>query len=102
MSTPAATAQVDGTAESGTGLHYTMLIQWDPNDRIYVVTVPELEGCASHGATYAEAAQQGQDAIETWIATARAYGDPIPPPHVHAWRDDFTAEAAFDLETGTP
>ncbi len=55
-------------------------------------------GCASHGTTYAEAARQGQDAIETWIATARAYGDAIPAPRVRAWRDELgalpSAEAA--------
>ncbi len=88
MSIPATTTQDAHAAEDGVAPHYTMLIQWDPNDHIYVVTVPELEGCASHGATYEEAVRQGQDAIDTWIATARAYGDPIPAPRVHAWRDD--------------
>lgn len=29
--------------------HYSMLIQWDPHDQIYVVSVPELPGCMTHG-----------------------------------------------------
>ncbi len=91
MSTPGTTMQDARAADAGAPPHYTMLIQWDPADRIYVVTVPELEGCASHGATYAEAARNGQDAIETWIATARAYGDAIPAPRVRAWRDELDA-----------
>ncbi len=91
MSTPATTTQAASAADTGAAPHYTMLIQWDPADRIYVVTVPELEGCASHGATYAEAAQNGQDAIETWIAMARVYGDAIPKPRVRAWRDELDA-----------
>ncbi len=91
MSTPATTMQDARTADASAAPHYTMLIQWDPADRIYVVTIPELEGCASHGATYAEAARQGQDAIETWIATARAYGDAIPAPRMRAWRDELDA-----------
>jgi predicted RNase H-like HicB family nuclease len=38
----------------------------------------------THGATHAEAVQQGEAAIATWLATARAYGDPIPQPRVFA------------------
>ncbi len=34
---------------------YSMNIQYDPVDRIYVVTVPELPGCRTHGKTYEEA-----------------------------------------------
>jgi predicted RNase H-like HicB family nuclease len=44
-----------------------MVIQWEPLDRIFIVTIPELPGCRTHGATYEEAVQQGQDAIETWL-----------------------------------
>lgn len=46
---------------------YSMIIQWEPEGEIFVVTVPELPGCRTHGATYEEAVQQGQDAIETWL-----------------------------------
>ena len=60
-----------------------MVIQWDPRDNIYVVSIPELEGCVTHGATYEEAVRQGQDAIETWIMTAREGNDPIPEPRVY-------------------
>jgi predicted RNase H-like HicB family nuclease len=66
--------------------HYSMMIEWDPNDRIYVVRVPELPGCVTHGKTYEEAVKQGQDAIESWIDAARAWGDPIPAPRVVAHR----------------
>jgi predicted RNase H-like HicB family nuclease len=62
--------------------HYSMTIEWDPDDRIYVVRVPELPGCATHGATYEEAVRQGQDAIESWIDAAIAWGDPVPAPRV--------------------
>ncbi len=34
---------------------YSMNIQYDPIDHIYVVTVPELPGCRTHGKTYEEA-----------------------------------------------
>jgi predicted RNase H-like HicB family nuclease len=64
--------------------HYSMTIQWDPDDQIYVVTVPELPGCMTHGHTYEEALQQGQDAIESWIMVAKELGRPIPAPKVFA------------------
>lgn len=60
--------------------HYSMIIQWDAEDRIFVVSVPELPGCMTHGKTYEEAVRQGQDAIESWIKVARELGRPIPPP----------------------
>jgi predicted RNase H-like HicB family nuclease len=57
-----------------------MLIQWDKDDRIYVVTVPELPGCMTHGKTYEEAVRQGQDAIASWIMVAKELGRPVPLP----------------------
>ncbi len=62
--------------------HYSMLIQWDKDDRIYVVTVPELPGCQTHGKTYEEAVRQGQDAIDSWIEANLARGRPIPKPRI--------------------
>lgn len=62
--------------------HYSMLIQWDKVDRIYVVTVPELPGCMTHGKTYEEAVRQGRDAIDSWIEANLAWGRPIPEPRI--------------------
>lgn len=61
--------------------HYTIIIQWDERDDIYVVSVPELPGCMTHGKTYEEALQQAQDAIESWVQVAQELGRPIPPPN---------------------
>jgi len=66
---------------------YSMLLEWDPVDRIYVVTVPELPGCRTHGATYLEAVEMGHEAITGWIDAARAWGRPVPPPHVYRDQD---------------
>jgi predicted RNase H-like HicB family nuclease len=60
--------------------HYSMIIQWSEEDQAYIVTVPELPGCKTHGSTYEEAVQQGRDAIESWIMVAVQDGNPIPPP----------------------
>ncbi len=62
--------------------HYSMNIQWSVEDEAYIVTVPELPGCITHGATYEEAVRQGQDAIATWIDGSQEWGLPIPEPRV--------------------
>ena len=65
---------------------YSMLIEWSDEDDAYIVTVPELPGCMTHGATYAEAVRQGEAAIATWLSTARKWGDPIPALRVFTRR----------------
>ena len=71
-------------------MHYSMVIQWDTPDNIYVVEVPELPGCMTHGATYEEAVAQGLDAIDSWIAAAQDVGRPIPAPRTYV-EDEVTA-----------
>ncbi len=60
--------------------HYSMLIQWSKEDQTYIVTVPELPGCKTHGDTYEEAVKNAQEVIELWLETARDLGWSIPAP----------------------
>jgi antitoxin HicB len=46
----------------------------------YLIEFPDLPGCLSDGATIEEAIANGADAIRSWIATAREFGDLVPPP----------------------
>ena len=69
---------------AGFAMRYSMVIEWSDEDRAFIVTVPELPGCQSHGSTYEEAVLHGQDAIESWVAAYRAEGRRIPPPRVFA------------------
>ena len=64
-------------------LHYSMIIQWDERDNIFVVTVPELPGCQTHGKTYEEAVQQGKDAMESWLMASEPE-DLVPQPNTYA------------------
>jgi predicted RNase H-like HicB family nuclease len=59
---------------------YEVLIYWSEEDQAFVAEVPELTGCAAHGATQAEALANAQDAIQLWMDTAKEFGDPIPEP----------------------
>lgn len=44
----------------------------------YAVTFPDLPSCLSDGATPEEAIKNGRDALESWLAVAREFGDEIP------------------------
>jgi predicted RNase H-like HicB family nuclease len=59
-----------------------MSIQWDDVDRIYIVTVPELPGCRTHGTTLAKAIKNAREVIELWIDANEEWGHPIPRPRV--------------------
>jgi len=59
---------------------YEVIIYWSDEDQAFVAEVPELPGCAAHGATREAALANAEDAIQLWLDTAREYGDPIPEP----------------------
>ncbi len=63
--------------------HYSMIIQWDDEDSIFVVSVPELK-VKSHGRTYEEAIKNALEVIDMWLEVARQNGKLIPPPHKYA------------------
>ncbi len=79
----------------GDGDRYSLVIEWSDEDRLYIVTVPELPGCRTHGATQGEAVAMGRDAIAAWLDANRAWGRPIPAPRLFADRArDEDARAA--------
>jgi antitoxin HicB len=46
----------------------------------YLGEVPELPGCVTAGETPEEALEMLRDAMEGWVESAPAHGDPIPEP----------------------
>ena len=46
----------------------------------YYITFPDLPGCCSDGATPEEAINNGRDALESWFAVAREFGDELAKP----------------------
>ena len=60
-------------------VRYRVLIQPD-EDGIFVAEVPALPGCVSQGKTRAEALRNAKEAIEGYVASLLAHGDPLPPP----------------------
>jgi predicted RNase H-like HicB family nuclease len=59
---------------------YEIIIYWGAEDEAFVAEVPELPGCAAHGASQELALSNAQQAIELWIQTAKEFGDPVPEP----------------------
>ncbi len=74
--------------------HYSVTLEWDDEDHIYVVTVPELPGCQTHGETLEEAALQARNAIESWVDGARERNWPLPKPRHFVLEEEPVATTA--------
>ena len=61
-------------------LQYSVLIQYDDRDNIYVARIPELSGCMAHGDTPEDAIKEIQVALELWLEVAEEDGLEIPEP----------------------
>jgi len=61
-------------------IKYEVIIYWSEEDEAFIAEVPELPGCAAHGATQEESLANARDAILLWIDTAKEFGDPVPEP----------------------
>lgn len=69
-------------SQQKTPFKYLINIRWSDEDAAFVAEVPELPGCASHGATYEKAAANARVAIREWLKGAREAGIKIPEPVV--------------------
>jgi predicted RNase H-like HicB family nuclease len=67
-------------AMSDVGLRYPADVFWSEEDEGFIAIAPDLPGCSAFGDDRAEALFQLKDAIEAWIAAAKAAGNPIPQP----------------------
>lgn len=88
--------------EQARPLRYSMIIEWSDEDNTFIVTVPELSGCRTHGATYEEVVRQGQEAIETWIDAARAWDRSIPVPKTFDYWPPFHSREDVDAAQDSP
>jgi predicted RNase H-like HicB family nuclease len=61
---------------------YTMVIQWSEEDKLYLVHLPEFpwQAFVTHGSTYQEAAQNGQEALDGLIEVMQNNNQPLPEP----------------------
>lgn len=59
---------------------YRLEIMWSEEDQAFVVNIPELPGCMTHGKTTEEALQMAEEAIEGYLESLKARELPIPEP----------------------
>jgi predicted RNase H-like HicB family nuclease len=59
---------------------YAMVIEWSDLDQKFIVTVPDLRGCITAGATREEAARNGEEAIASMLAAFADSGVQRPTP----------------------
>ncbi len=59
-------------------MRYRVLIDQD-EDGVYVAEVPVLPGCISQGKTRSEAIDNIKEAIEGYLESLQAHGEPVPP-----------------------
>ncbi len=57
---------------------YDVEMAWSDEDEVFIARFPEAPGVMTHGATRAEAAEQADDAIITWLTAHDDAGIPIP------------------------
>jgi predicted RNase H-like HicB family nuclease len=69
------------------GTHYSMVIEWSVEDDAYLVTLPEWADRVlmpvTHGDTYQEALERGQEVLTMMVESATAEGRPLPAPRLH-------------------
>lgn len=63
---------------------YSIFIQYDPADKIYVASIPELKGCMAHGETKEQALKEIETAKDLWIETAMEDGMEVPEPILYS------------------
>jgi antitoxin HicB len=63
-------------------LHYTIVIQWSPEDNCYLVHLPEFptQPFHTHGDTYEEALANAKEVLGILVEEYQQDGKPLPQP----------------------
>ena len=62
---------------------YTIILEPDPDEGGYTVTVPALPGCVTQGETIEEAITMAKDAIRLYIETLTENGEEVHEEREH-------------------
>lgn len=74
------TRQNSKTRKAKPEFKYRVDITWSPEDEAYIVKVPELEGCVTHGDSMEEAVANAKEAIAGYLDSLKARGLSAPKP----------------------
>lgn len=61
--------------------HYQVLLEWDPDENVWVTYVPALNHLSTYGETREEALDHTREAIQGYLEAAEHEGIPIPVDH---------------------
>ncbi len=59
---------------------YSMMIQWSDEDAAYIVSFPEFPSAHTHGASYEEAARNGQEVLDLLFGSYEEVRRSLPEP----------------------
>ena len=59
---------------------YEIILYWSNEDEAFIAEAPELPGCMAHGDDQQKALENIQEAMQSWVETARELGRRIPEP----------------------
>ncbi len=85
---------------------YALSIEWSLEDKAFIVSVPDLPGVHTHGATREEAATMGDEVIAVSLTAMRHAGRPVPPPSPYSGCEaverpsGYTAERIREIRRG--
>jgi len=57
---------------------FGVLLEWDPDQRVWVSFVPSLDSLSTYGETREEALEQTREAISGYFEAAEKEGLPVP------------------------
>lgn len=60
---------------------FKVLVEWDPDDRVWVTYVPDLDWLSTYGDTREEALERTREAILGYLEAAQKEGLPLPAAH---------------------
>lgn len=77
---------------------YPLLIEWSPEDDAFIVSVPDMPGVRTHGATREEAAAMGDEVVAVVLGYLRDAGRPVPPPSPYSGSERGDHPPAFTAD----
>lgn len=73
---------------------YTYRLEWSNEDKLFVVSVEELDGCMTHGKTQEEALKMGHEAVELTLESMAKHKQEIPLPlSLQKFKGEFIVRA---------
>jgi len=57
---------------------YTIVLDYDPDEKVYNVSVPALPGCFAWGTTRSQAVERAKEVIATYLDALVDLGEPVP------------------------